>query len=243
MTLSVITTHYNQPDVLEQHLLSLTSQSLQSPHEIVVVDDGSSCDLPEIPQLRYSLIRRPRHPRNYPQYASNTNLGVASATGEAVVILSCHWHVSRDFLGCASELLQQGPRNVVWCAPHATGSAYQGEIPLDRHYHVDNHSNWTFWRDQWLPFDERFDTFGGIHAVPTWAWEMLRARRRFVYDDALRAVHLDAPYLPGTSIVTNIPKSTGLYFEIVREHQSGQEVLMASDDRSGEAPILLGPTC
>ena len=91
-SLSVVVPHFRGRILLERCLFGLTNQSY--PHhlmEVVVSDDGSSCELVGIEQMFRSALnlRMITHERNGYRLATVRNRGILASEGEVVVCLDC----------------------------------------------------------------------------------------------------------------------------------------------------------
>ena len=182
--LSLVTIHYEQPYYLARLLESIYGQAVR---DVVVVDDGSSSKV-DVP-FWVNLIERPRHPKNYPQWASCVNAGVKAAKYERVVLISCNWVLGKSFAQSVNESLDQNS-DTVWCVPHIPNVPSHIEDPQG----VDNRLAYVFDKRVWRPWDERFDRIGGIHQIITWAADMLK-HAAFQYSYKLIATHIaDAEY-------------------------------------------------
>jgi len=186
--LSLVTIHYDQPGYLEGLLQNLQDQTYK-PDEVIVVDDGSTASL-VVPSW-VTLIQRPRHPKNYPAWSGCVNAGVEAAHGDQIALMACNWALSPLFLAMARALLQEEP-STVWCAPNSLDFPRVVQEPEQ----ADNNFNYVFWKNQWIPWDERYDSFGGIHALVTWIWSMMQGGMLFRYHHVLGGTHYaNAPYV------------------------------------------------
>ncbi|MBT3293685.1 MAG: glycosyltransferase family 2 protein [Verrucomicrobia bacterium] len=113
--ISVIIPLYNKEDEVERCLHSVTAQTL-SPHEILVIDDGSSdssaARADAIHDERLRLIRQSNQ-----GVSAARNRGIAAATGEGVAFLDADDEWKPDFLKTVAGLSDRFPQ----AALYATG--------------------------------------------------------------------------------------------------------------------------
>lgn len=83
MTVSIVLPTYNRAYILPEALESVFQQTYRD-FELIVVDDGSGDDTPELlKKVSDTRLRVIRHPRNA-GYAAALNTGVAAATGDLI---------------------------------------------------------------------------------------------------------------------------------------------------------------
>ncbi len=93
---SIITVNYNQSEVTCQLLESL--QKITYPNiEVIVVDNASQDDDPQMIKRRYPNIVLIENPINY-GFAAGNNMGIMAANGEYVMFLNNDTEVRPDFL-------------------------------------------------------------------------------------------------------------------------------------------------
>ncbi len=82
-TLSVVVTTYNRAAILEKALVALLNQDTPEPHEILVIDDGSTDETPELLarlEAAHAQLRHVAQPNQGRAVARNT--GIREARGE-----------------------------------------------------------------------------------------------------------------------------------------------------------------
>ncbi len=93
---TIITVNYNQSEVTCQLLESL--QKVTYPNiEVIVVDNASQDDDPQMMKRRYPSIVLIENPINY-GFAAGNNMGIMAANGEYVMFLNNDTEVRPDFL-------------------------------------------------------------------------------------------------------------------------------------------------
>jgi glycosyltransferase involved in cell wall biosynthesis len=105
---SVIIPTFNRADYLPQALQSVFDQTL-SPFEIIVIDDGSTDNTPEIVRAFEPSIRYFRHDRNRGVSAAR-NSGLEAAQGEVIAWLDADDMWETDFLATLIPPLAADPR-------------------------------------------------------------------------------------------------------------------------------------
>lgn len=112
MKVSVIIPAYNRADLLPQTIDSVLAQT-QPPHEIIVVDDGSTDSTPDVLRgygERIIAIRQANQGRS-----AARNAGMARATGDALVLLDSDDLLLPESLERRSSFLDANPEfNVVY---------------------------------------------------------------------------------------------------------------------------------
>jgi hypothetical protein len=104
---SIITINYNQSDVTRD--LLRTVRSLEYPNiEVIVVDNASPNDRPDLIKERYPEIRLIKSPDNL-GFAGGNNLGVKEARGEYLLFINNDTEVPPGFVGPLVETLQKNP--------------------------------------------------------------------------------------------------------------------------------------
>ncbi len=83
MKISIVLPCYNRVHLIGQALVSILAQTL-APHEIIIVDDGSSDDLAGYLATFYPQVRLIRQPNAGPAAARNT--GFHAATGDLIAL-------------------------------------------------------------------------------------------------------------------------------------------------------------
>lgn len=104
---SLITVNYNQSDVTCALLESLNRISYPN-LEVIVVDNHSTEDNPNIIKQRYPHIVFIQNPINY-GFAAGNNYGLMRARGEYVLLLNNDIEVPTDFLEPLVDLLEKNP--------------------------------------------------------------------------------------------------------------------------------------
>lgn len=217
MKLSVVIPHYNQPNALETCVGSLLAQS-RSPDEIVVVDDGSTVDLPHCGFARF--LRQPRHPCHYAQWATNVNRGVQGSSGDGIVLISCHWLLAREYLSGVEKLLE-GCRSekIVWCS-EPPNARYDSEGGL---LNVDNDTHYVLRRSAWVPWDERFDAIGGVHQVPAWGIMCRKVGVKFCVHPVLTGINRQLGGICGTEEENRVAYALG---SVIRRRWTASSLLL-----------------
>lgn len=127
MRFSVITPCHNSGRWIQQTLRSAAEQS-HPPHEIIVIDDGSTDDTVE--KIEASGVDVKLLRVNCRNAAAARNAGIEVATGEWIAVLDSHdlWH--RDHLRHAAQTLEGG-EDVAYIS---TGQSLEGDRvrPADR---------------------------------------------------------------------------------------------------------------
>lgn len=222
MKISVCISYYNQPEAIDTILDCLASQT-RGADQIIVVDDGS--DIP-FQRSDVQIIRLERHPERYPRFCGVINRGVEAATGSQLVILSSHWILRPDFLATAESLMEEyiqrendSPEIPVICIPSQNaGLMVETSEYISEYYYADNHTGYVLHMAAFLPYDERFDSFGGVHGVPEWAYRMMRHGRRFYYDRRLDSIHEAYAYVPNTRYAVRYADSEAFYHRLVGKY-------------------------
>ena len=104
LRVSVIIPTYNRAEYLSQALKSVFDQSL-SPFEVIVIDDGSTDNTPEVVRAFEPGIRYFRHDHNRGVSAAR-NLGLEVARGEVIAWLDADDLWEPDFLGTIIPMLE-----------------------------------------------------------------------------------------------------------------------------------------
>ena len=95
MTISIIIPNWNGSTLLDKHLPAVLAAAGKS--GVIVVDDASTDDSIDLLHKKFpdvNIIKKQRHEG----FASTVNAGVASATGEIVVLLNTDVEPEKDFL-------------------------------------------------------------------------------------------------------------------------------------------------
>lgn len=112
LTVSVITPCYNGARFLAETLQSALAQT-QPPHEIIVVDDGSTDDSAAIAESFGPPVRVIRQSNRGESVARNR--GLAEATGDYILFLDADDLISRDALERLSKAAGSAPNAVALC--------------------------------------------------------------------------------------------------------------------------------
>lgn len=121
-TVSVIIPVYNQADFAEEALRSALTQEYRD-REIIVVDDGSTDETPEILKRFQNKIKVIRQENR--GLSAARNAGIRVAKGKYIGLLDADDIWSPDFLSKMAPLLKSASPNF--------GAAYCGFFFLDRH--------------------------------------------------------------------------------------------------------------
>lgn len=120
MDLSVIVPTYNQAPLLRECLRTLQQQTLSpETYEIVVVDDGSTDETPEVIRRAGGRVRGIRPGANRGRSAAR-NAGVAQARGDLIVFVDSDVVVRPDFLSWHLQMHQR----------HGAGILSRGPVVL-----------------------------------------------------------------------------------------------------------------
>ena len=114
--ISVIVPCYNAEPYLAQTLGSALDQDCQ-PHEIIVIDDGSSDQSLSIAR-RFEAVHPDRvrvHAQRFGQAARTRNFGASLASGDALMFLDADDVIRPDTLGALATALTQEPGSVAIC--------------------------------------------------------------------------------------------------------------------------------
>lgn len=105
-TLSVVITHYNQPNLLLRALAAFDKQT-REPDEIIIVDDGSTSDVWRCPEMKAPIdkIRVIVHPENRGVVAA-MNTGLSHSTGDFVYFAACDDRVAPRFVERSMSILE-----------------------------------------------------------------------------------------------------------------------------------------
>jgi GT2 family glycosyltransferase len=87
MTLSIVIVSYNTRLLLENCLESLDAGSLGIPHDITVVDNGSTDGSVEAVRARWSYVRVLAQPQNV-GFAAANNIGIRATRGDLILLLN-----------------------------------------------------------------------------------------------------------------------------------------------------------
>ncbi len=87
MTLTIVIVSFNAPDDLAAALESLSAAPPAVTHEIVIVDNASSDDVPAMVRQRFGGVRLIQTDRNL-GFARANNLGIQQGTGRLVLLLN-----------------------------------------------------------------------------------------------------------------------------------------------------------
>lgn len=104
---SVISINYNNSGLTIEMLQSLDKVTYPN-LEIIVVDNGSPTDNPDIIKEKYPNIKFIKSAKNL-GFAGGNNLGIKEATGKHVLFLNNDTEVEPDFLEPMVELLESDP--------------------------------------------------------------------------------------------------------------------------------------
>ncbi|HXW06292.1 MAG TPA: glycosyltransferase family 2 protein [Vicinamibacterales bacterium] len=108
MTLSIIIVSYNTRAVLEQCLESLDEASVALPHDIVVVDNGSSDGSAAAVRARWPYVRVLEQGQNT-GFAAATNVGIRATRGDLVLLLNSDTRVPSGALDALAGRLLAHP--------------------------------------------------------------------------------------------------------------------------------------
>lgn len=220
---SIVIPHFNQPDTLERTVTQLLSQT-QVPEEIIIVDDGSTVPLPTF-AAPVQMLHRPRHPRGFANHATCVNAGMARTRGEQITLMCANWTFPSTFCERVRVRVQAG---TIWCGANAKQGYRQATDPQD----ADNGLHYHLHRDDWIDWEERFDTFGGNHHVLWWLHTQMQAGVQFWYDPELNARHRHPPFQDGAKIAMNPRVSWACYQALVR----GEPKTLFNKVQVGEEP-------
>lgn len=190
---SIIIRTKNEAKHLAMTLEGILDQS-EPPHEIIVIDSGSSDDTVAIAR-RYPVRLLTIAPAEW-NYSRAINMAAASATGEILVCLSAHCRpIDRDWLRNITSHFADPTVAGVWGPGYRPGRESPRAGPAERqtHYGVENrswglsNSNGAIRRSLWeeLPFDET------LPATEDKAWGMAMISRGYVivHDPAAAVWH------------------------------------------------------
>ncbi len=104
---SIITVNFNQSEVTCDFIESLNKITYPN-FEVIVVDNNSTEDNPEIIKERFPNIILIRNPINY-GFAAGNNFGLMRAKGDYVMLLNNDIEVPRDFMEPLVEKLERNP--------------------------------------------------------------------------------------------------------------------------------------
>ena len=104
---SIITVNYNQSEVTCQLISSLRNISYKN-IEIIVIDNGSPNDNPEIIKSRFPEVLFIKSDQNL-GFAGGNNLGIKAAKGEYLLFLNNDTEVTTDFLEPLVNFLSSTP--------------------------------------------------------------------------------------------------------------------------------------
>lgn len=212
MNLSVVINTYNRPQTLGHCLEALARNGGEASFEVIVVDDGGTCDLAPIEcAWRDRLDLKILHIAHAGRSAAR-NRGVAVAQAERIVFLGDDVSIEPGCLerhGSYRDPLQAvvGPypwRSIVGSPPlrrWAEPNPQRGiDDPQNAGFQYFATGNLSLVRARFLDlggFDERFQCYG---------WEDIdlglrheRAGGRLIFDAQARAVH-DHPFLPRSGL-------------------------------------------
>lgn len=105
--ISVISVNYNGY-ALTSAMIDSLRRHVSRPLEIVVVDNGSTCDEAALLAERYPDIKVLRSERNL-GFAGGNNLAFTAATGDYLLLLNNDTEVSDDTLHCLCQTLDDNP--------------------------------------------------------------------------------------------------------------------------------------
>jgi glycosyltransferase involved in cell wall biosynthesis len=146
-SVSVVIPSYNAATYLPQALASIRTQ-LRAPDEIVVVDDGSTDDSPEL--ARRAGARVLRTPTNGGPAAAR-NLGIREARGDVVAFLDADDLWEPTHLAVLLQLLERHPSAVLAFSRERRIGGWEGEHPrvLPENEAVD--AFWPLLRKNFIP--------------------------------------------------------------------------------------------
>jgi len=104
---SIVTVNYNQSEVTCELIVSL--EKITYPNiEIIVVDNASTQDNPDVIKKRYPNIVLIKNPINY-GFAAGNNIGIMASNGEYVLFLNNDTEVRPDFMEPLLEKFEEIP--------------------------------------------------------------------------------------------------------------------------------------
>ncbi len=106
MLVSVIIVNYNTFKVTCDCIERVISHTKQVPYEIIVVDNASPKDNPDLFLTRFPSIKLIKSSENG-GFAKGNNLGMASAKGDIILLLNSDTLLTEDSISIAAAYLQQ----------------------------------------------------------------------------------------------------------------------------------------
>ena len=104
---SIITVNFNQPKVTEELLESIPGTYTNL--EIIVVDNGSKTDLPDVWQAKYPNIKFIRSEQNL-GFAGGNNLGIKAATGDYLFLVNNDTEFTSGLIEKLVEVMETNPQ-------------------------------------------------------------------------------------------------------------------------------------
>jgi rhamnosyltransferase len=201
-TVSIVIRTKNEAEYIGKNLELISSQSLK-PHEIIVVDSGSTDGTVEVVE-QWENVRLIHMPPSEFTFGGSLNLGCKAATGDIIVSISAHafpcdldWlaNLTRPFEDpkVAGVYGQQVPQPDAWPPVQRNYYCYysnQPRVQTDPQSEADrafSNANSAIRRTCWEihPFDESL-TAAEDHQ---WAWSMLKLGYHIVYMPQASAYH------------------------------------------------------
>jgi glycosyltransferase involved in cell wall biosynthesis len=137
-SVSVIVPAYNEAPILMWSMTTLHDHlhTLDDRYdwELVVVDDGSTDETPEIADLfasRHDRTRVLHHPRNY-NLGQALRFGFASCTGDYIVTMDCDLSYTPDHIERMLDHLRETKAKIVIASPYLKGGTTENVPPFRR---------------------------------------------------------------------------------------------------------------
>ncbi len=105
MRISIVTVNWNGLEVIPEYLDSLSAQTT-APHEVVVVDNGSTDGSEQLPDLAGAKVISLPENRGF---AEPCNIGVSQTTGDAVLLLNNDISFDPDLIKILTSALIEQP--------------------------------------------------------------------------------------------------------------------------------------
>jgi len=108
MNLSVIIVTWNTQDIVQECLGSLREQGQSSDTEVIVVDNASSDQTPQLIQNHFPWVRFVQNDTNL-GFAGGNNIGVRLSTGKYIALVNSDVVVPKDCLEKMIQYMEQHP--------------------------------------------------------------------------------------------------------------------------------------
>lgn len=177
--LTVVIPHYNTPELLKRQLDALAEQKIAYPEtQILVIDDGSDCDMSWVNQYDVKLITKSNG-----GVSSARNLGLQHATGRYIAFCDADDLVKPDYLATNYKNMRDGYDYVLYPFENLG----TGEIDCIKNELIGNWAVWAWCFNRRIIGAERFNESLAVAEDVDWLRRVIKKEQNGLRAD--RAIY------------------------------------------------------